>query len=53
MGYLHHSTIGEADFHNAQKKVGLEQTKIDQDVATRARLKLKVRASKFAECQEA
>ena len=37
IGYLHHSTIGEYDFHVCQKKVGLEETKMDQDVKTRWR----------------
>jgi hypothetical protein len=37
VGYLHHSTIAESDFHACQQRVGLEQTKIDQDVRTRWR----------------
>ena len=37
VGYLHHSTIGEADFHACQKRVGLAEDKIDQDVRTRWR----------------
>ena len=37
VGYLHHLTIGEADFHACQERVGLEQTKVDQDVRTRWR----------------
>ena len=37
VGYLHHSTIGKADFHVCQKRVGLEETNIDQDVITRWR----------------
>ena len=37
VGYLHHSTIGEHDFHVCQLRVGVEPTKIDQDVKTRWR----------------
>ena len=37
VGYLHHSTIGMSDFHACQKRVGLEEVKIDQDVKTRWR----------------
>lgn len=37
VGYLHHSTIGESDFQACQKRVGLSETKIDQDVRTRWR----------------
>ena len=37
VGYLHHSTIGLSDFHACQKRVGLEEETIDQDVKTRWR----------------
>ena len=37
VGYLHVSTTAEADFHACQKKCGLAQTKIEQDVKTRWR----------------
>ena len=37
VGYLHHSTIGLSDFHACQKRVGLEEEAIDQDVKTRWR----------------
>jgi len=37
VGYLHHSTIGLADFHACQSRVGLEQRSIEQDVVTRWR----------------
>ena len=37
VGYLHHSTIGLSDFHSCQKRVGLEEWKIDMDVKTRWR----------------
>ena len=37
VGYLHHSTIGLADFHACQKRVGLPELTIEQDVKTRWR----------------
>ena len=37
VGYLHHSTIGQSDFHSCQERMGLPQTKINQDVRTRWR----------------
>ena len=37
VGYLHVSTIAEADFHKAQKHCSLAETKIDLDVKTRWR----------------
>ena len=37
VGYLHVSPTAESDFHACQKKVGLAQTQIDQDVKTRWR----------------
>ena len=37
VGYLHHSTIGLADFHACQSRVGLEQRSVEQDVVTRWR----------------
>ena len=37
VGYLHVSVNAEDDFHNCQKKTGLEQTMIDLDVKTRWR----------------
>ena len=37
IGYLHHSTIGLADFHACQKRVGLAENVIEQDVKTRWR----------------
>jgi hypothetical protein len=37
VGYLHISTIAEADFHKAQQKCGFAGTKIDMDVKTRWR----------------
>ena len=34
---FHHSTIAESDFHACQERIGLQPTKIDQDVRTRWR----------------
>jgi len=37
VGYLHVSTIAESDFHACQRKCGLPEEKVDQDVRTRWR----------------